>query len=913
MLETDDNSLVRNYTSNLDIKNYIHNQIMPLAFPNIPLNKMNAGFTGLISEYISQAVEDSYGTASLMMNEAFISRAVLPNSIYSEAALFDIGYTFATPSKCSFALQLWTDDVLKYSSNVRNAPIMRYKLDKDTKIMIGDNTYRLDYDIFIDHQYVDGRLVFDIYYDMDETNSISRLTSKYVSHQVTSVGWLLLFVDLMEYDRKTDQESISDNLVTVNSDIELRWTNQIAGLDLVYITPTGERMPMKLKNIHTNPEMEPFVWYRFCNDYTMSLSFSNSKGYFVPEFNSTIEYTIYTCKGKSANFVTYDSKTGLPVQKSGKRYQYNATTKMVALCYGGSTGGMDKGDLELLRSDVIKAHNTSNALSTEEDLHMWFERYGQRYNNKSKFFKRRDDPSGNLFSQFISITNDSYVFPTNTLNIKVRQSQFDFVTADISGNSKEFIIQPGHLWEYDSDSRDTVIMVSGPDGISMVTDDKIPTVDSNRPFMFVNPFMIKIYKDPMISSCYNCLINETSWPESIPIDSSSFYRFQLATFTIERSLSTNKHNMYKLQVICVPTITTDYTMKYVEGIGDEYPVIHNNLRMVLVTRTKLDGETGYIEMKPVEIRKGGSIVFDVNLFVDDNIDSNKMIKIDRNKTTGIESLIETGVRSNEVYIDANETSFHFICLMKDFGNSFVSTLFDDNSFSGYLVANRFANTHRNLSLFKPLNMMKSFIKFDGRNGNYTITASMMPFMKYDIPLDNEKMLYFITAFGEQYKAMEPALKSLRGNGSIDFKLFNTYGRSKNYFIGPKDNDDILWNSDILLDNVYVKIRFKMAVNDRSMWYQTCESVKIDIITYFKTLDSGEITDLHASDLIHLIVDNHPNVRYIRFLGYNSYDANKDSIFVKYTNIDDLNEEQLVPYVPEMIRVDTDSIEITEEV
>ena len=67
--------------------------------------------------------------------------------------------------------------------------------------------------------------------------------------------------------------------------------------------------------------------------------------------------------------------------------------------------------------------------------------------------------------------------------------------------------------------------------------------------------------------------------------------------------------MYKLQVICVPTITTDYTMKYVEGIGDEYPVIHNNLRMVLVTRTKLDGETGYIEMKPVEIRKGGSIVF----------------------------------------------------------------------------------------------------------------------------------------------------------------------------------------------------------------------------------------------------------------------------------------------------------------
>lgn len=913
MLETDGNSVVRNYTSNLDVKDYIHNHIVPRAFPNIPLNKMTMGFTGLITEYISQAIEDSYGTASLMMNESFITRAVLPNSIYSEAALFDIGYAFATPSKCSFALQLWTEDILKFSSNVRNAPLMRYKLDKNTKIMIGDNSYYLDYDIFIDHQYVDGRLVFDVYYDINETNSISRITSKYINHQLSSVGWLVLFVDLMEYDRKTDQASISDNLVTVNSDIELRWTNQIAGIDLVYISPTGERKPMKLKNLYTNPDMEPFVWYRFCNDYTISLSFSNNKGYFVPEFNSTLEYTIYTCKGKSSNFVVYDNKAGLPVQKSGKRYHYNSTTKMVALCYGGSTGGLDKGDLELLRNDVIKAHNTSNALSTEEDLNLWFESYGKRYDTKSRFFKRRDDPSGNLFSQFIAINDNSYVYPTNTLNIKVRQEQFDFVNSDASGDNKEFVIQPGHLWEYDGDSRDTVKMVTGPDGVGMITDSHIPSVDTNRPFMFVNPFTIKIYKNPMISSCYNCLINETSWPENIMVDSPSFYRFQLATFTIERSLSAKQQNMYKLQVICVPTITTDYTMKYVEGIGEGYPVLNNNLRMILVTRTRLDGETGYVEMKPVELRSAGSIVFETELFVYDNIDSNKMIKIDRDRTIGMESLIETGVRSNEVYIDANETSFHFICLMKDTTNKFVSTLFGNRSFSGYVVANRFANTHRNLSLFKPLNMMKSFIKFDGSNGDYTITASMMPFLKYDIPLNNERMLYFITAFGEQYKAMEPVVKSVRGNGSIDFKLFNTYGRSKNYFIGPKDNDDVLWNSDILLDNVYVKIRFKMAVNDRSMWYQTCESVKIDIINYFKTLDNGEITDLHASDLIHLIVDMHPNVRYIRFLGYNDYDANKDSIFVKYTNIDDLEEEQLKPYVPEMIRVDTDSIEITEEV
>lgn len=913
MLETDRNFVVRNYTSNFDIKEYIHNVLMPKAFPDIPISKMNAGFTGLIAEYNSQVIEDAYGTASLMINESFISRAVLPNSIYSEAALFNIGYTFATPSKCSFAIQIWIEDVLKHSTDVRNSPLKRYKLDKDTRVVIGDNSYRFDYDVVIDHQYIDGSLVFDVYYDIDETNSISLITNKYINHQVSSIGWLVLFVDLSEFDRKKGTVSISDNLITVNSDIDIRWSNQIAGLDLIYITPSGERKPMKLKNQYTNPEEDPFVWYRFYNDNTIILSFSSNKGYFIPEFNSSLEYTIYTCSGKSADFIKYDRKSGIPVHRIGKRFSYNSTTKIVALCYGGSTGGLDRGNLELLRNDVILAHNTSNVLSTDTDLDMWFERFGKRYDTRSKFFKRRDDPSGNLFSQFIAINNGSYTYPTNTLNISVDHNQFDFVNSDASGINKEFVIKPGHLWEYDGESRDTLRMVTGPDGVSMITDATIPGVNETRPFMFVNPYMIKIHKNPTISSCYNCLINDTSWPEAIQFQSESFYQFQMATFSIERTLSNKQQNMYRLEVVCVPVITTDASMKYVEGIGEDYPVLKNNLRVILITRTRLDGDTGYIEMIPIEVRKGGAIVFETKLYVHDNIDSNKMIKIDRDLTKGMESLIGSGIRQHEVYIDSAETSFHFMCLMKDTTGKFVAEPFGNRSFNGYIVANRFANANRQLTLFKPLNMMKSFIHFDGENDNYHVTASLLPFLRYDIPLDNDKMLYFITAFDEQYKAMEPAVKKLRGNGSIDFKLFNTYGRSKNYFIGPKDGDDVLWNSDILLDNVYVKIRFKMAVNDRSLWYQTCESVKNDIITYFKTLDNGEITDLHSSDLIHLIVQNQPNVRYIRFLGFNDYDANKDSIFVKYADTNDLIEDRLKPYVPEIIRVDTDSIDITEEV
>lgn len=908
---------VRNYTSNFDIKEFIQEVLIPKAFPDIPMNKLNLGFTGITSEMISQAIEDAHSTASLMMNESFITRAILPNSIYSEASLFDLGYTFATPSRCNFALQLWLPDIIKYSSSVTNSNIKRYVLDKDTKLILGDNTYRLDYDIIIDHQFIDGKRVFNVYYDMEEKNSISIVTNEYIKHQLTSIDWLVLFVELQEFERKVETNSITDNLVTTNSDIELKWNRQIAGIDLVYITPQGERLPMKLKTQYTKEEIDPFVWYSFYNDNKIILSFSNNKGYFTPSFNSKIESTIYTCRGKDANFDSYDSKSGVPVQKTGERFSYNANTRMVALAYSGSVGGTNKGDIELLRDDVILAYNTANVLTTDQDLKLWFNNYAKRHNTRAEFFKRRDDPSGRLFSQFVAINDNSYVYPTNTLSIEVNQDQFDFINSDADGINQEFIIKPGHLWEYaDKDgeiSRDCVRMITGTDGMAMISDEAIPQITTNRPFMFVNPFYIKIYKNPTISANYNCLINDTSWPEDIHINSDCVYKFQLATFAVERSISKKYNNKYKLSVICIPVITTDKSMKYIEGIGDDFPVTNNNLRLVLITRSSIDGETGYIEMTPVEKRNGGAILFETEIAVYDNISSDMMLEIDMDRTPGIHSLISTGPRKGKVFIDAEETSFHFACMMKDFNGTLTTNLFGNESFKGYLMTNRFGNAHRDLSLYKPMNMMRSVITFDGENDNYTVKASLVPFLKYDIPLDESKMSYFIRAFNEQYHAMEPVINKLDGNSSIDFKLFNTYGRSNNYYIGPKDGDDVLWNSDILLDNVYVKIKFRMAVYDRSIYTQTVEAVVNEIKVFFDSLNSGTRVDIHVSDLIHIIINNQPNVRYIRFVGFNNYDANKQSIFVKYDNISELREDQLQPHVPEMIRIDTNNIEIIEEV
>ena len=934
------NIYVRNYTSNFSVKEFIQNALIPRAFPNIPMNKLNLGLTGIASEMISQGIEDSYATASLMMNESFITRAVLPNSIYSEAALFDLGYQFAKPSQCNFAIQIWMDDILKHATRVANSPTMRYKLDKNTRVVLGTNIYRFDYDIFIDYQYIDENLVFSIYYDMSENNSIATTTNKYIKHQITSIGWLVLFVTLQEFDRKIEESSITDNLITVNSDVILRWTRQIAGLDLMYITPQGERIPMTPKVQYTQEEHTPFAWYSFFDENTIRLSFTNNAGYFQPQFNSRIESTIYTTSGAAANFDTYDRRTAVPIQKSGTRFEYNANTRMVALCYSGSTGGTDKADLETLRQDVINAYNSANVLTTDNDLKLWFDRFGKRNGTYCEFFKRRDDPCGRLFSQFVAVADGSYIYPTNTLSIDVESQDFDFINEDEDGQENEFVIKPGHLWEYadydeyEIDShgnpkldpsgnkiytgkkvqvRNVLRMVKGANGYAMVTDETLPTVGIDRPFMFVNPFYIKIHRNPNTSATYNCLISHTSWPEDEVFNNDIFYKFQLATLSIERDLSRKYNNTYRIQVICVPVVASTKTMKYTKEIGYGSKYKNNNLRLILITRTAADGDTGYIEMTPVEQRTGDAVLYEARITVYDNLRSGQTIEIDQTKTEDIHSLITEGKNKGKVLLDASETRFHFAAIMKDFSEKSVNNLFDLDEFRGYIMANRFANDYRNLTLYKPMNMMRSTITFAGSNHNYKVRADLIPFLKYDIPLDNTKMSYFVRTFADQYAAMEPVISKLDGNTAIDYKLYNTYGRSVNYYIGPQENTDVLWNSNILLDNVYVTIRFKMAVYDRTLYTQTVENVTNEIRLYFDRLNSGKEKDLHVSDLIHLIKGNQPNVHYIRFLGFNDYDANKQSIFTKYKDISDLQRDQLQIHVPEMIRVDASSIEIVEEV
>ena len=109
----------------------------------------------------------------------------------------------------------------------------------------------------------------------------------------------------------------------------------------------------------------------------------------------------------------------------------------------------------------------------------------------------------------------------------------------------------------------------------------------------------------------------------------------------------------------------------------------------------------------------------------------------------------------------------------------------------------------------------------------------------------------------------------------------------------------------------MQIRLKISVLDRSIYSQTVAGVKNEIKNYINSINQSDDKNLHVSDIIHLIKSNQPNVNYIRFLGFNHYDANKQSIFKKFDSIN--NPDNLQMYVPEILRIDDKNIIISEEI
>lgn len=568
--------VLNNYSDDSKIKQYISNVLMPRVFHDIPLNTLNAGFFSVMNEYMSQAIENMAFTGSFYHNESFITKSILPDSIYAEAAIFNIGYSFATPSCCNFMIELKIADLKKNSKpNESMKNVQEFVLDKNTRINLQNGSiYSLDYDILIQYTKDDSGnpSAWNIQYtNMDEQNSIAVNKKPYILYR-TSEEWLCIFVKMSEIERQS--YVVVNNMTNgiPNDDFVIQCTNNIAGFDVKYIDGDGNEQYLDSDHIlalHSDvKDQQPYVHYIMDNPQTIRFKFQmNGNRYFVPKLNSRFEIIVYICHGDAANFSSYRTDESVSIITSTNRYTNNGNVQKTAFVISGSAGGSNIGTIETTRRETIEAYNTANVISSDHDIYEWFKTFFFKNIMYPFFFKRRDDPWGRIWSGFFALTDlNGEVFRTNTLHGQIPYRVLYHNNDNIIANN-EIIIPPGWSWVYANRSANRFTVKP-----LVVTNDQVEPASTvagyNEDFLFANPFGIRIQKQPFAIGYFNPWINETTTASYVQeafsyqstqlddVDKSIIYH---ATPSFVHVTRTYQNDYYHIETLIIPNQISPYT------------------------------------------------------------------------------------------------------------------------------------------------------------------------------------------------------------------------------------------------------------------------------------------------------------------------------------------------------------------
>ena len=242
----------------------------------------------------------------------------------------------------------------------------------------------------------------------------------------------------------------------------------------------------------------------------------------------------------------------------------------------------------------------------------------------------------------------------------------------------------------------------------------------------------------------------------------------------------------------------------------------------------------------------------------------------------------------------------------------------DTSINNYIVTNVYDTSSDPVTFLKPLNFVRStltFKDFTEVNANHEFVNNIMdvniysiPFLRWSTYLDDEdtesdeKLAYFMNTFTRQYDNLTEIINTkLRNETAIDVKLYNTYGRSRNFTIGENNEN---------LDTINLALSFDMWFTPGTDLLTAVQNVKLFIKEEIETINSEGLNNLYISNLMRKIESRFSYVDHIRFNNINGADTSYQSV----REIQDLTEISVDArrmYVPEFLVVDVNDITINE--
>ena len=341
----------------------------------------------------------------------------------------------------------------------------------------------------------------------------------------------------------------------------------------------------------------------------------------------------------------------------------------------------------------------------------------------------------------------------------------------------------------------------------------------------------------------------------------------------------------------IPSSSID---EYIDNLNDYKG---NDVRVIAGFIGNNKREVGYIELFPTKIDENDklNVTFSATITTNDYVTNNgqftllNAVSVDEKMQHAFIPIADVTVNIYILYYDALTEQNKF------------SPYFDDMKYYG--LVNTYSTSNDPLTFIKPLNMVRSSVLFENiadeeEEPIINTNLSLIPMVKPTIVHDTDSFDMFINKLSLNYEYIEECLPMLRNNTHIDIKFYNTYGKSKNYFIGDDQE---------LIDRVNIQIKFKITLVDGADSIEVRQGLRDFIKEFVEKVNSSGSNDLYISNLIKSVENNFAAVHHMRFMGINEYGTDYQTISVRETDLNELTKSERTRYVPEILVADRENI------
>ena len=205
-----------------------------------------------------------------------------------------------------------------------------------------------------------------------------------------------------------------------------------------------------------------------------------------------------------------------------------------------------------------------------------------------------------------------------------------------------------------------------------------------------------------------------------------------------------------------------------------------------------------------------------------------------------------------------------------------------------------------IDLIKQIDFIRCDMRFndhDSEDYDYSMYIKEIPLIKANWVKKANNFNYFINMIYNNYLALFSAYYLLENNFAIDYKFFNTYGKSKFFKVGIQNNSEVL-------TSVNTSFKFGIRLNAVSPSSTFISTVRRYIRNSIESLNSIDNTgqSIYILNLISALKSEFPEIEYIEYYGFNNYDHGVQKI--QSRGITELTSDEIKNYIPEFININS---------